>query len=498
MLSTRKGSFCSRSTGDDSRILALVVNAVISGVLTSILCLPCVYATKLPGDLKDEIAKDFPGVRIRLDGSFATKAANLYLPWIPPVHPAPRQSPTLSGSVAKASEPNLLSFANGWFFLKVEKTGKFRYVMIPPELPVSVRQALLNCKLPADLIVPEHFVLPTSLKPTVGELKITFVDDARLSLTEAKPARSESGSKEPKRWGIFVSSPSSGKITLLEESSLTKLAEFPTEGTPGGLAYADDTLFIADQSKNRVLKLDPNRCQFIGQIDLPKHSAPKGLAALPNGKLLYVSESGTGNVAVFEVENDHLLVRTKVLAGPGRMAVTPNGNILLVLNAPAGRVTLISTQNQKVLATVQVGTLPNAIAISSDSQRAYVSNRVSNNISVIDIARHQVIETLATGAGPTGIALDAEGTRLFVANAKDNTMSVLDLKHNKKLEEIKLPLDVDFPGALTLLPNGHELLVSSETTEAIGLFDVVALAFEKQPVIGHPSDEFLRVPLKEE
>jgi len=58
-----------------------------------------------------------------------------------------------------------------------------------------------------------------------------------------------------------------------------------------------------------------------------------------------------------------------------------------------------------------------------------------------------------------------------------------------------LPLDVDFPGALTLVPNKHEILVSSEVTEAIGLLDTNALAFEKQPVIGYPSDEFLLVPI---
>jgi len=85
--------------------------------------------------------------------------------------------------------------------------------------------------------------------------------------------------------------------------------------------------------------------------------------------------------------------------------------------------------------------------------------------------------------------------RLFVANAKDNNISVFDLLEHKKLQDIKLPLDVDFPGGLALVPNKHEILVSSEVTEAIGLLDSTALAFEKQPVIGYPSDDFLLVPI---
>jgi YVTN family beta-propeller protein len=136
--------------------------------------------------------------------------------------------------------------------------------------------------------------------------------------------------------------------------------------------------------------------------------------------------------------------------------------------------------------------------VSHDSQRAYVSNRLSNTISVIDIAKQRVLETLPTGAGPTGITLDSAGDRLFVANAKDNTISVFDLKSHQKPEEIKLPLDVDFPGGLTLLPNKCEILVSSEATEAIGLLNANTLSFERQPVIGHPSDDFLWVPLENE
>jgi DNA-binding beta-propeller fold protein YncE len=127
---------------------------------------------------------------------------------------------------------------------------------------------------------------------------------------------------------------------MLAEGTFKKIAEFPTEGTPGGMAYADGKLYIADQSKNRILKLDPLRKQFIGQMDLPAHSAPKGVAALPDGELLYVSESGSSSIAVFEAKDDRLLVRTKVLSGPGRLAVTPNGSTLLVLNVPAGKLLL--------------------------------------------------------------------------------------------------------------------------------------------------------------
>lgn len=463
---------------------------------------PVAYATRLPVDLKAKLAKLFPESKVRLDGAIETKGGNLYLPLVPTAkQEAKPPEIRLNGVFPSRSEPVLLSFSNGWFFLKVQKLGKNKTVAVPANLPEALNKSLLSCRFPADFIVPEGFILPRALKPTVGEQPIAFEGEKPKVVEkppehhEAPPPKKVVHTSENSHEGLFVTSPRSGKITLLEPNGFTKLAEFPTEGTPGGLAYAEGKLYITDQSKHRVLKLDPDRQRFVGQINLPEYSAPKGVAALPNGKLLYVSESGSGNIAVFETESDRLLVRTKVLSGPARMAITPDGNYLIVLNTPAGKITIISTRNQRVMATVLVGTMPNQVEISADSQRAYISNRVSNSVSVVDILKHQVVETLKTGAGPTGLTLDDTGDRLFVANAKDNTIGVFDLKAHKKLDDIKLPLDVDFPGALTLMPNKQRILVSSESTEAIGLLDTNTLAFEKQPVIGHPSDEFLLVPL---
>ena len=107
-----------------------------------------------------------------------------------------------------------------------------------------------------------------------------------------------------------------------------------------------------------------------------------------------------------------------------------------------------------------------------------------------------MLETLKTSAGPTGLVLNDDESRLFVANAKDNTISVFDLNQHKKLDDIKLPLDVDFPGSLMLLPDRKHILVSSESTDTIGLIDASKMAFEGQPSIGHSSDEFLWVPVE--
>ncbi len=473
---------------------------VISFVLSLFFQGAPVWATKLPAELRNGILKAYPGAKIRLDGAFETTHDELFIPLIPAKpHAVSGDEALLQGTFPTKQEPTLLVFANAWSFLRVIQHGKLKIIRPPLDMPESFRKFLLTGKFAADLIVPDRFVIPESFKPVAGDLAIDAVEDviynrADFGITSKIPAASPN-QKHSDHGAIFVLAPSAGKITMLEESDLSKEMEFPTEGTPCAMTYANGKLYIADESKHRILKLDPGGKQFIGEIDLPPHSSPKGIVALPNGKLLLVSQSATASIVVYELPSEKLLSSTKVPVGPGKLAVSPNGQVLVALNTPAGKVTLLSALTQKVMQVVPVGTMPNGVEISKDSQKIYVSNRFSNSISIIDVGKRQVIETLHTGNGPIGLVLNEDDTKLFVGNAKDNTISVFDLVMHKKLDDIKLPLDLDFPGGMMMMSDKKHILVSSESTPNIGLLDATNNKFEKQPDIGHPSDEFMWVPL---
>ncbi|HNB23744.1 MAG TPA: hypothetical protein PKZ32_15120, partial [Candidatus Melainabacteria bacterium] len=356
----------------------------------------------------------------------------------------------------------------------------------------KVRKHFLASKFPSDLLVPEGFVLPLSLKSIRSDVVVNIIDD----LSIAKQAKTADVLPDPSGAGVVIAtSPNCGKLALIDDKSFKKIDEFPTEGTPCGITYFGGIVYVADQTKHRILQFDPTKRIFLGQIDLPTKCAPKGVAALAQGKLLYVSESATNQVAVLELPSGRVLLRTKVPAGPGRLAVTPSGSHLLVLNATAGLLTLINTSNQRMIAAIPIGSAPGFMTVSKDSQLAFVASKGTNSVSVVDLAKKAVVHKFATGSAPTGVALNSEETKLFVANAKENTIWVFDLKTKAKIEEIKLPLDLDFPGEITLMPDGERLLVSSEATDTVGILNTVTLKFENQPIIGFTSDEIKWFPV---
>lgn len=474
------------------RSLAAVLLAL--PLIMILYAVPKSQATKLPKDLASNLKSKFDKCTIRLDGAIQTAQGDLYLPLIPPS--AKKKSETSDAFKLKQfpeqGQADAIFFANGWCFLRVLKAGKISTLPLLNGLPSDMVKRILLCHFPSDLIVPDQFVLPKSFRRVAKDVSLAFMEEQSITQSNSRSAKtSKTDSNEP---GIIcVTSPGSGKITILDEKTWNKIIEFPTEGTPGCMAVIEDKLYIADQAKHRVLVLDPQKQQFTGQFDLPLRSAPRGIVASPNGKVLYVSEYGSNCVDIIEVATGKVLWRMKVPVGPSRMAITPDGKYVLAVNVPAGKVTIISTSNKKVLAAVSTGSLPNAIVINKDGTLAYVANRISNTISIIDIDAGRLVATLATGLGPTALALNKDDAQLFVANAKDNTIWVFDTQKRQKTAEVKLPLDVDFPGSMMLMPDGKSLIVSSESTDAIGVFNIAALKFDCQPVIGHPSDEIIHM-----
>lgn len=527
-------------------VLLTSASAVATSVLlaTSIVGTEPAFATRPPENLKETLKQTFPKARVRLDGVIENADGTLYIPLIPKTV-NDKAVPGLSAKFP-AQSPILYSFSNGWYYLKLsDKDGK--KVLALPTLKDDEKKKVAACMLPSDLIVPVNMFVSAELKSSVGEVQVAILGGASApaatpdgapssqpaattkptagtpnskpgvakagiatktngkttTSTPSQPATAvaekpvekpvEKREAETAAGLVAVTSPQTGKIALLSPS-MNKLGELPTDGTPGGMATAGGKLYIADQTKHRILIIDPQKREFAGQIDFPPGSSPKDVAAQADGTFLYVSECAANKVAIVELATQKILMHTLVPAGPTRMKVTPNGYTLMVLNVPAGKVSFISTLNQKLVGVVGVGAMPSDVMISNDSRTAYVSNRLANTVSVIDVTQKRVLKTLPTGEGPTGMALSKDGSRLFVANAKENSISVFDLQSNTKVKDVSLPIDVEFPSDIMLMPDGQRMLVTSAATDTLGMLNTETLEFEKQPTLGCTSVDLIWVP----
>lgn len=490
-------SFVPRAkTLNKSELLKVALAATLA-VLTVLSGGPA-QATRMSPQIAKEAKTIFGAdLKFRLDGAVETKGGDLFLPILPRNYSSKDYAPgkVLGLIQGKNKDLEAVVFESGVCFLKVLKKPGFRTLPPLSLMDDKLKKIVVSGHLAADLIVPEEFVLGPEFKPIVGDLSITISGDRHESMSGGAAASTATGAHHGVKkslGGIYVTSPASGSVILIDEKSMKKSTEFPTEGTPAGMTMVDHYLYIADQSKSRVLVLDTAERKWAGQIDLQPKSAPKAVALMPGGKLLYVTESGTGLVDCIEVATGKVLMRTKVPPGPSRIAISPNGNTVLVLNVPTGQVSFISTLNQKLISTLNVGASPQCVVVSADSRTAYVSCKSANYVMIVDTIKRIPLGVLKCANGPTGLALSADGAHLYVASAKDNMIQVFDTGTKAAVHEYKLPMDVDFPGVITLSPDGKKLFVSSAATDTLGIMNVENGEFSQVP-IGKRSDEIVYV-----
>ena len=219
---------------------------------------------------------------------------------------------------------------------------------------------------------------------------------------------------------LYIANRGSDSVTAFTIGATGTLTLIPPEaGTPNPVAAGgsapvsligssnDRFLYVANSADNTVsvfqieasglLKLVPPTGSFRNPIAVGG-TAPSALALSATGQFLYVANSTSDNVTVFQVETSGLLTlvpptgaaTNPVSVGgtsPNGIAVAPNGQVLYTANG-GGNVSAFTVGSNGLLTLVPAagsspnpipaGTTPSAITISQDGLFLYVANRGGN------------------------------------------------------------------------------------------------------------------------
>ena len=179
--------------------------------------------------------------------------------------------------------------------------------------------------------------------------------------------------------------------------------------------------------------LAPQARRSLRDLRPATHSGP--IAVTPDDHFVWVVNPDNDNVAKIDVSDDENRVVAHVKVGdqPQNVAITPDGKYVYVSNTGSGTVSVIRAKSAKVVETIEVGTEPYGMAITPDGAKLYVANARSNDVSVIDTDKNKVTETIdGVGLEPRGVAITSDGDN----EGKDEKVYVTQF------------LGVDVPGVL--------------------------------------------------
>ena len=197
---------------------------------------------------------------------------------------------------------------------------------------------------------------------------------------------------------------------------------------PEGMAISPDgkTLYVADSRNNMIRKVDlgTKTVSLIAGHSFPGSGdgvgkeagfeAPRGLAISPDGKTLYVADSGNNSIRKIDLATNSVTT----LAGAGKL--TPG-----------------SADGVGVQATFHE---PRSLAISGDGQVLYIADTRNNLIrkmvlatnSVSTLAGHAGFPGTLNGPGPDAyfyhpVSITLDGNKLYVADGANADIRMVDL-----------------------------------------------------------------------
>lgn len=141
-------------------------------------------------------------------------------------------------------------------------------------------------------------------------------------------------------WGVDVSNPTAPRVVVKIKTGLP-VGQAIGGSSPAGLAVSEDTLYVSNSTNDTVEAYDIETHKMkwrtlLTPVPFLRHLrgvTPFGLALSPDGKRLFVAESGINAVGVLDARTGKVIGHIPTCWYPSRVCVAPDGKFLYIANA---------------------------------------------------------------------------------------------------------------------------------------------------------------------
>jgi ABC-type transport system substrate-binding protein/DNA-binding SARP family transcriptional activator len=184
--------------------------------------------------------------------------------------------------------------------------------------------------------------------------------------------------------------------------------------SPGGIAYADGAVWVADTPSDSLLRIAVD-----GRIDrIPVGDSPVAVAA--GEREIWVANDDR---TVSEVNpRARRQVGERIRIGNGPVAIAVGRGSVWVANATDETLSRIDPRRGDVVATVPLGSSPSGLAVGREG--VWVTSATTGELLLVDPAGSAAPQRYEVGNGPTGVAVG--GGAVWVANGPDATVTRFD------------------------------------------------------------------------
>jgi PQQ-dependent catabolism-associated beta-propeller protein len=249
--------------------------------------------------------------------------------------------------------------------------------------------------------------------------------------------------------------------------------ELVGRGVPEGGRYAA----VSNEGSGDVAVIDLDRAEVVSRIRVG--SRPRGIRISRDGRFVYVAlsddaptvETDQDGIAVIDLRTGQVIHQYPAGSDPEMFDLSPDGRYLYASNEDAGTATVTDLSTGEVLATLPVGIEPEGVATSPDGRWVYVTAETSNTVSVIDTRRNAVAASFLVDIRPRSAIFSPTRPRAYVTNEISATVSVVETETHSVIDVIDLPDPTATPVGIAVSPDGRTLYVANGHAHSVSVID---------------------------
>lgn len=203
------------------------------------------------------------------------------------------------------------------------------------------------------------------------------------------------------RWG-FVADRKRGNILKIDLRSGSTSVRNRLGYGPSYILYLEEqgVLAVSLSLSQTVVLLDPETLAEVQRISTG--NKPEGLMLFKK-TLLYIAETGSNSVMVYDLSRSKIQKRIPVGQSPRRIAEA-SGRIY-VTNHNSRSISILTPGQLGVSKTIALDGPPLELAYSQTAKWLYVGNGIANTLDIINPANNRMAGRIPLGALPQGIAV---------------------------------------------------------------------------------------------
>ena len=259
---------------------------------------------------------------------------------------------------------------------------------------------------------------------------------------------------------------------------------------PTGAAH---WLYVVNDGKVHVYDIDNNHA-LVKQFPIPEQGK-RGVMVDPGRKLLYISECGPkacagshGSLLAYDLVHDTVAWIANYSFGVDQGAITPDGSTIYMPHGSDdtdGRTSILDASNGKPTGAITTGTNGHNTIVSLDGTQAYLTGWTGSNDNfghVVSTATNQV--TLDAGPTINGIrplTVNGKHTMMFTTSTSTCGFQVLSLVTGRVLDTVPFSgscvwsVSTAPSHGISLAPDEQRVYIIDAPQDALEVYDISGL-----------------------